>query len=108
MRSSANPYAGYRFPPDIIARAVWLYHRFCLSLRDVEDLLAERAVDQDGDVLDIRVRKRRDKRAAKRFFLKLLKALRYVPRVIVSDKLGSRRAARKEVLPTAMHRQGKW
>ncbi len=32
---------GSRYPPEIIAHAVWLYHRFCLSLRDVEDLLAE-------------------------------------------------------------------
>jgi putative transposase len=161
MRSSTNPYAGYRFPPEIIAHAVWLYHRFTLSFRDVEDLLAERgvivsyetirqwclkfgqlfakglrrrqgragdtwfldelfvtiggerhylwrAVDQDGDVLDILVQSRRDKRAAKRFFVKLLKGLRYVPRVIVTDKLGSYGAARKEVLPSVMHQQGKW
>jgi putative transposase len=40
-----NPdYRGYRFPPEIIAHAVWLYHRFCLSFRDVEELLAERGV----------------------------------------------------------------
>jgi putative transposase len=38
-------YRGYRFPPEIIARAVWLYHRFTLSFRDVEDLLAERGAD---------------------------------------------------------------
>src|SRR4029453_13500633 len=97
-----NPdYRGYRFPPEIIAHAVWLYHRFCLSFRDVEELLAERggtggygagrqgcrqgrlgdtwhldevfvtiggelhylwrAVDQDGEVLDILVQERRDK-----------------------------------------------
>ncbi|MGK0171841.1 MAG: putative transposase, partial [Gammaproteobacteria bacterium] len=37
-------YRGYRFPPEIIARSVWLYHRFTLSFRDVEDLLAERGV----------------------------------------------------------------
>ena len=37
-------YRGYRFPPEIISHAVWLYHRFCLSLRDVEDLLAERGI----------------------------------------------------------------
>ena len=37
-------YRGYRFPPDIILRAVWLYHRFTLSLRDIEDLLAERGI----------------------------------------------------------------
>ena len=37
-------YRGYRFPPEIISQAVWLYHRFTLSLRDIEDLLAERGV----------------------------------------------------------------
>ncbi len=37
-------YRGYRFPPGIISHAVWLYHRFTLSLRDVEDLLAERGI----------------------------------------------------------------
>ena len=126
MKSSTNPYAGYRYLPEIIAHAVWDYHRFCLSFRDVEDLLAERgvivsyeavrqwcykfgqsfasslrrrqgrlgdtrfldgafvtiggerhylwrALDQDGDVLDLLVQKHRDKRAAKRFFRKLLK-----------------------------------
>jgi putative transposase len=44
MRSSRNSYAGYRYPGEIIAHAVWLYHRFCLSFRDVEDLLAERGI----------------------------------------------------------------
>lgn len=38
-------YRGHRFPPDVIQRAVWLYLRFTLSLRDVEDLLAERGID---------------------------------------------------------------
>ena len=38
-------YRGYRFPPDIIQRAVWLYFRFTLSFRDVEDLLAERGIE---------------------------------------------------------------
>jgi len=38
-------YSGYRFPPDVIQRAVWLYLRFTLSLRDVEDILAERGID---------------------------------------------------------------
>ncbi len=44
MKNSAPSYHGYRFPPEIISRAVWLYHRFCLSFRDVEDLLAERGI----------------------------------------------------------------
>ena len=160
MNTLRNPYAGHRYPPEIIAHAVWLYHRFCLSFRDVEDLLAERgvivsyesvrqwclkfggffarglrrrhgrlgdtwfmdevfitthgerhylwrAVDQDGDVLDILVQKHRNKRAAKRFFRKLLKGMQYVPRKIVTDKLGSYGAARKELLPAVIHEQGK-
>ena len=44
MNTSTNPYAGHRYPTEIISHAVWLYHRFCLSLRDVEDLLAERGI----------------------------------------------------------------
>ncbi len=40
MRSDVLSYRGYRFPPKIISHAVWLYHRFCLSFRDAEDLLA--------------------------------------------------------------------
>ena len=62
-----------------------------------------RAVDQDGDVLDILVQSRRDKKAAKKFFRKLLKGLRYVPRVIVTDKLKSYSAARTEVMPSVEH-----
>src|SRR5262245_35671159 len=149
-------YRGYRFPPEIIASAVGLYHRFCLSFRDVEELLAERgvtvsyeavrqwclkfgptfskqlrprqgrpgdswyldevfvtirgerhylwrAVDQEGDVLDILVQPHRDQRAAQRFFRKLLKGLHYVPRLIVTDRLGSYGAARRELLPSVGH-----
>ncbi len=44
MASHRRTYRGYRFPPEIISHAVWLYHRFSLSFRDVEDLLAERGV----------------------------------------------------------------
>ena len=44
MKSELSRYAGYRFPPEIISYAVWAYHRFCLSFRDVEDLLAEREI----------------------------------------------------------------
>ena len=54
------------------------------------------------------MQKRCNQRAAKRFFMKLLRGLRYVPRLVVSDKLGSYGAARKEVLPSVMHWQGKW
>ena len=161
MNASKNPYAGHRYPPEIISHAVWLVFRFALSFRDIEELLAARgivvtyeavrqwclkfgqsfaneirrrqgrqgdtwfldevfitingkrhylwrAVDQDGDVLDILVQKRRDKQAAKRFFRKLLKGLRYAPRRIVTDKLRSYGAARKEVLPDVIHDSDKW
>jgi putative transposase len=57
------------------------------------------AFDQDGDVLDILVQSKRDKKAAKKFFRKLLKGLRDVPLVIITDKLKSYNAAKAEVLP---------
>ena len=44
MQGAALSYHGYRFPSDIISHAVWLYHRFCLSFRDAEDLLAQRGI----------------------------------------------------------------
>ncbi len=150
----------HRFPPEIIAHAVWLYFRFALSYRDVEELLAERgivltyetvrqwcqkfgqayanelrrrrprpgdkwhldevflqingvqhylwrAVDQEGNVLDILGQSRRDKAAAKKFFRRLLKDLAYVPRVVITDKLPSYGAAKREVLPSVEHRQHK-
>jgi putative transposase len=64
-----------------------------------------RAVDQDGNILDILVQRRRDKTAAKKFFRKLLKDLTYVPRVIITDKLKSYGAAKRELLPGVEHRQ---
>ena len=67
-----------------------------------------RAVDQDGNVSDILVQSRRDKKAAKKFFHKLLKGLRYVPRVIVTDKLKSYSAARTEVMASVEHVQQKY
>jgi len=153
-------YAGYRFPVEIIAHAVWLYFRFALSYRDVEELLAERgvlvtyetirrwsrkfgqtyanglrrrrprpgdkwhldevflaingvqhslwrAVDQEGAVLDILVQSRRDAAAARKFFRTLLKGLRYVPRVVITDKLASYGAAKRDVLPSVEHRRHK-
>jgi putative transposase len=159
---TATPsYKGFRFPHDIISHAVWLYFRFTLSFRDVEELLAERgivvtyemirqwcrkfgqsyanelrrrrarpgdtwhldevflkingkthylwrAVDQDGNVLDILVQSRRNKQAAKKFFRKLLKDCTYVPRVIITDKLASYGAAKREVLPGVEHRQSRY
>ncbi len=66
-----------------------------------------RAVDQYGDVLDILVQSSRDKKAAKKFFRKLLKGLQYVPRVIITDKLGSYSAAISEVMPGVEHQRHK-
>jgi putative transposase len=66
-----------------------------------------RAVDQEGNVLDILVQSRRDKKAAKKFFRKLLKGLQYVPRVIITDKLGSYSAAKAEVMASVEHRRHK-
>jgi putative transposase len=67
-----------------------------------------RAVDQDGDVLDILVQRQRNKKAAKKFFRKLLKGMRYVPTVSITDKLRSYSAAMSEVLPSVDHYQDKW
>ncbi|MFI2511578.1 IS6 family transposase [Streptomyces sp. NPDC018972] len=67
-----------------------------------------RAVDADGTVLDILVRNRRDKTAARRFFRRLLKTTRTVPRGIVTDKPRSYRAAHREVMPSVEHRQAKY
>jgi putative transposase len=67
-----------------------------------------RAVDQNGVVLDILVHARRDANAAERFFRRLLKGLRYVPRVIVTDKLRSYGVAQRQLLPSAEHRQSRY
>ena len=156
MSSQTPTYRGYRFPPEIISHAVWLYHRFCLSFRDTEDLLAQRgitvtyetirhwchtfgpdyarrlrrrrsrmgdtwdldelfvniqgrrqylwrAVDQDGDVIDLLVQSRRNRWAATRFFRKLLKAQGRVPLRLITDKLPSYSAARRTVMPSVVH-----
>src|SRR5450432_2064399 len=58
--------------------------------------------------MDILVQSRRDKKAAKKFFRKLLKGLRYVPTLIITDKLRSYSAAKSEVLPSVEHCQDKW
>jgi putative transposase len=67
-----------------------------------------RAVDQDGHVLDILVQRQRDRKAAKKFSRKLLKGLTYVPRVIITDKLASYGAAKRETLPSVEHRQHRY
>ena len=161
MKRDTLSYHGYRFPPDIISHAVWLYHRFGVSFRDVEDLLAQRgitvsyeairlwcltfgsvyarrlkrrqgrlgdiwhldevfvtiqgqrrylwrAVDQDGDVIDILVQSRRDCRAATLFFRKLLKGQERTPGRLVTDKLSSYRAAHRAVMPSVAHRTDRY
>jgi len=160
MTPPADParYKHHRFPGEIISHGVWLYYRFPLSYRDVQELLFERgvdvtheairqwwlkcgqayanqlkhrraqpgdkwhldevflaingkrpylwrAVDRDDNVLDLLVQSRRNKQAAKKFFRKLLKGLQYVPRVIITDKLKSYGAAKRELLPGVEHRQ---
>ena len=143
-------YARHQFPPDIIRHAVWLYLRFTLSYRDVEELLAERgleisyetvrrwvikfgpaiarnlrrlrprpadtwhldemvvsiqgrrmylwrAVDSEGEILDMLVQPHRDKAAALKLMRKLLKKQGYAPTMLVTDKLPSYGCARREL-----------
>ena len=66
-----------------------------------------RAVDRSDEVLDVLVQKRRDGKAAKRFFRKLLKAHQYVPRNIVTDKLCRYGTAKEEVMPSVAHHTGR-
>src|SRR5712671_7385595 len=113
-------YAGHRYPAEIISYAVWLYFRFPLSLRSDKWHLDEvvisiagkkhwlwRAVEQDGFVLDILVQSGRDKKAARRLFRKLLKKQARAPRVLITDKLRSYAAAKREIMPGVEHRQHK-
>jgi putative transposase len=82
----------------------WYMDEVMLSMSGQKDVLW-RAVDQDGNVLDILVQSRRNQKAAKRFFRKLLKGLQDVARVILTDKLRSYGAAKREILPGVEHRQ---
>jgi putative transposase len=160
MTSRSIGYKRHRFPPAIIAHAVWLYFRFPLSLRLVEEMLLERgivvsyetvrrwamkfgrdyarrlkrkrasrgdiwrldevvvtiggkqhwlwrAVDQDGYILDEIVQTRRDTEAAKRLLTRLLKKQGCPPRRMISDKLGSYAAARRQIMPAIEHRSHK-
>jgi transposase-like protein len=152
-------YRRHRFPPALIQHAIWLYLRFTLSYRDVEDLLAERgldvshesvrrwvlkfgpmiarrlrgnrprpsdrwhldemvvriagkhmylwrAVDHEGEVLDMLVQRRRDKRAALRLMRKLLRKQGFAPKLLTTDKLGSYGAAFRHLGLTCHHEQG--
>jgi putative transposase len=85
----------------------WHLDEVFLTINGVRHYLC-RAVDQDGHVLDILVQSRRHKKAAKQFFRKLLKGLTYVPRVIITDKLQSYAAAKREILPGVEHRQHRY
>src|SRR5215470_7576556 len=151
-------YRRHRFPPVIIQRAVWLYLRFTLSYRDVEELLAERgldisyetvrcrvlkfgpviarrlrrrrprpshrwhldemvvriggermylwrAVDHEGEVLDMLVQSRRDSRAALRLMRKLLRKQGFVPKLLVTDKLRSYGSAFRQLRLNCPHQQ---
>src|SRR5205085_11476777 len=84
----------------------WYMDEMVLTIRGKKHYLW-RAVDQNGNVLDILVQSRRNKKAATRFFRQLLKGLQYVPRVIITDKLKSYAAAKREILPGVEHRQHK-
>jgi putative transposase len=65
-------------------------------------------VDQDDNVLDILVQSQRNKKAAKKFFRKLLKGLTYVPRIVITDKLRNYGAAKREILPGVEHHQSRY
>jgi putative transposase len=161
MKANMNDYRGYRFPREIISHGVWLYHRFSLSFRDVEELLAKRgiivsyetirqwcqkfgpeyarnlkrrqgrlgdvwhldevfvniqgqrhylwrAVDQDGDMIDVLVQRYRNARAAKRLFRKLLNGQGSEPWQLVTDKLKSYSAAHSVVMPSVDHNTARY
>jgi putative transposase len=142
-------FARHQFPPAIIRRAVWLYARFTLSYRDVEDLLAERgwmsptkrcgdgcrssgrsvqrdcasvvpnrirsgivhlwrAVDAEGEVLDVLVQSKRSKHAALELMRKLLRKYAVVPERLVTDDLRSYGAATLELGIDHLHDRGRW
>jgi putative transposase len=85
----------------------WHLDEVFLTIQGVRHYLW-RAVDQDGHILDILVQRRRNKKAAKKFFRKLLRGLTYVPRVLITDQLKSYGAAKQEVLPGVEHRQHRY
>ena len=84
----------------------WHLDEVCLMIRGTKHWLW-RAVDQDGFVLDVLVQSRRDKRAATRLLRKLLKRQMRPPRVLVTDKLASYGAAKRELVPGVEHRRHK-
>jgi putative transposase len=160
MSQTAPTYKNHRFPIEIVARAIWLYFRFNVSLREVEEMMLERgiivsyetirrwcrkhganytrrlhrkppshddvwhldelvvrvngkkcwlwrAVDQDGYVLDEIVQTRRNTKAARRLLIRLLKKQGVAPKRMVTDKLRSYGAAKRQVMPHVEHRSHK-
>ncbi len=154
-------YAGYRFPPEIIQQTIWLYLRFTLSVRDVEDMLAERgvtvsyetvrrwvnhfgpmvaaelrkrrpkphmtwhldevypkidgrmvylwrALDAEGEVLDVLVQSKPNKHAALKLMRKLLKKYAFVPERLITDDLRSYGAAACDLGLENRHERGRW
>jgi putative transposase len=152
-------YRSHRFPPEIIQHAIWLYLRFTLSYRDVEELLAERgfdlyyetvgrwvlkfgpsiarrlrrrcprpsdrwhldemviriagegmylrrAVDHEGEAVDMLVQRRRDSQTALWLMRKLLKKQGFVPKLLVTDKLRSYASAFRQLGLSCPHEQG--
>jgi putative transposase len=85
----------------------WHLDEVLLTIRGERHYLW-RAVDQEGDVLDILVQRRRDKQAAKTFSRQLLKGCQYAPRVIITDQLKRDGAAKRELLPGVAHRQHRY
>jgi putative transposase len=93
--------------PGPAASGTWHVDEVFIRIQGVRHYLW-RAVDQDGVVLDILVQPRRDAKAAKRFFRRLLEGLQYVPRVIVTDKLRSYGVAHRQLLPKVEHRPSRY
>jgi putative transposase len=85
----------------------WHLDEVFVKINGITDYLW-RAVDQHGNVVDVLVQSRRNAKAAKRFFGKLLPGLRYVPRVLVTDKLASYGVAHRELMSSVKHRQSKY
>jgi putative transposase len=85
----------------------WLLDEVFIRIRGKLQYLW-RSIDPHGHVLDILVQSRRNANAAKRFFHKLLKGLQCTPRVIVTDKLRSDAAAKRDFLPSVEHRQSRY
>ena len=123
MGSASLSYKGHRYPVAVISHCVWLYFRFPLSFREVEELMLERGIvvshetirrwcGKFGQIYANALRRRqpqpRDKWHLDEVFIKINGRLRRtVPRVIITDKLRSYGAAHREVMPSVEHRPHK-